>query len=50
MAPIPMEFPPYSTVQGYFYRWAEDRTWERINHALMIVSREALSIWSPKLG
>ena len=22
---LPKEFPPYSTVQGYFYRWAHDR-------------------------
>ena len=37
---LPKEFPPYSTVQGYFYRWAQDGTLARINHALIVVSRE----------
>jgi putative transposase len=38
---LPKDFPPYSTVQGYFYRWAEDGTLLRINHALVMASREA---------
>ena len=38
---LPRDFPPYSTVQGYFYRWAEDGTLLRINHALVMASREA---------
>jgi transposase len=38
---LPKDFPPYSTVQGYFYRWADDGTLARINHALVMVSREA---------
>jgi transposase len=38
--PLPKEFPPYSTVQGYFYRWARDGTLARINHALVVASRE----------
>jgi transposase len=37
---IPREFPPYSTVQGYFYRWSYDGTLARINHALVMASRE----------
>jgi transposase len=37
---LPKEFPPYSTVQGYFYRWARDGTLARINHALVVVARE----------
>jgi len=37
---LPKEFPPYSTVQGYFYRWAQDGTWLKINHALVMASRE----------
>ncbi|MGH9780127.1 MAG: IS5 family transposase [Candidatus Acidiferrales bacterium] len=37
---LPKEFPPYSTVQGYFYRWSHDGTWERINHALVAAARE----------
>jgi transposase len=37
---LPKEFPPYSTVQGYFYRWAREGRWEVINHALVMASRE----------
>ena len=37
---LPKEFPPYSTVQEYFYRWSHDRTWARINHALVTAARE----------
>jgi len=38
---LPREFPPYSTVQGYFYAWARNGLWERISHALVMVAREA---------
>jgi transposase len=38
---LPKDFPPYSTVQGYFYRWREDGTLWRINHALVMAAREA---------
>ena len=38
---LPTDFPPYSTVQSYFYRWAEDGTLPRINHALVMAAREA---------
>jgi transposase len=37
---LPKEFPPYSTVQGYFYRWSDDGSWARINHALVMAARE----------
>jgi transposase len=37
---VPREFPPYSTVQGYFYRWSHDGTFARINHALVMAARE----------
>jgi putative transposase len=37
---LPHDFPPYSTVQGYFYQWVRDRRWEGINHALVMASRE----------
>jgi putative transposase len=37
---LPREFPPYSTVQEYFYRWSHVRTWARINHALVMAARE----------
>lgn len=32
---LPKDFPPRSTVQGYFYRWQRDRVWERIADALV---------------
>jgi len=37
---LPKEFPPYSTVQGYFYPWSHEGRWARINHALVMASRE----------
>ena len=38
---LPKEFPPYTTVQRYFYQWRDDGMWQRINHALMMLAREA---------
>jgi len=37
---LPADFPPYSTVQGYFYRWRDDGTWERISQALVARARQ----------
>lgn len=37
---IPREFPPYSTVQGYFYDWSRDGTFAQINHVLVMACRE----------
>ncbi len=37
---LPKGFPPYSTVQDYFYHWSRDGTWARINHALVMAARE----------
>jgi len=37
---LPKDFPPYTTVQGYFYDWSEDSTLLRINHALVMAARE----------
>jgi transposase len=37
---LPKEFPPCSTVQGYFYPWSRDGTWLTINHALVVMARE----------
>ena len=37
---LPKDFPPYSTVQNYFYQWRDDRTWSTINHALVAAERE----------
>ena len=33
---LPKEFPPFTTVQYYFYRWRDDGTWSSINHALVM--------------
>jgi transposase len=37
---IPKEFPPYSTVQGYFYAWSHNGLLARINHVLVVALRE----------
>ena len=37
---LPKEFPPFTTVQYYFYRWRDDGTWLRINHELVMLARE----------
>lgn len=37
---LPKEFPPYSTVQGYFYAWSRDGRFAKINYALVMASRE----------
>ena len=38
---LPKEFPPFSTVQRFFYRWREAGLWQTINHALVMRVREA---------
>jgi len=37
---LPKEFPPFTTVQYYFYRWRDDGTWSSINRALVMRARE----------
>ncbi|EGO95336.1 Transposase, IS4 family protein [Acidiphilium sp. PM] len=37
---IPKEFAPFTTVQGYFYRFCRDGTFDRINHVLVMQARE----------
>jgi len=37
---IPKEFPPYSTVQGYFYTWSHRGLLAQINHMLVMEMRE----------
>jgi putative transposase len=39
---LPKDFPPRSTIQGYFYRWRDDRTWGWINRALVRRARQAI--------
>jgi len=38
---MPKEFPPYTTVQRYFYAWRDSGLREAINHALLMAVREA---------
>jgi transposase len=38
---LPKEFPPFSTVQRFFYRWRDDELWQKINHSLVMHAREA---------
>src|SRR5271165_3385164 len=37
---LPKEFPPYSTVQGYFYAWSRAGRFASINHRLVMAARE----------
>jgi putative transposase len=39
---LPREFPPYSTVQGYFYAWRDTGRWQRIVMALVRQARRKL--------
>jgi putative transposase len=39
---LPKDFPPYATVQGYFYRWRDDGTWERIIRVLVARARRQM--------
>ena len=38
---LPKDFPPYSTVQRYFYEWRNNGLWQAINHILLMEVREA---------
>ncbi len=37
---LPKDFPPISTVRGYFYQWRDDGTWASMNFALVQEARE----------
>lgn len=39
---LPKDFPPRATVQSYFYRWRDDRTWHWINEALVKLARQSV--------
>lgn len=39
-AALPTDLPPRSTVNDYFRRWSDDRTLDRIHHALYVQCRE----------
>src|SRR5438128_10116207 len=38
---LPKDFPPFTTVQGYFYDWRADGLFEKINFELLLQAREA---------
>src|SRR5712692_6419519 len=38
---LPKDFPPFTTVQGYFYDWRDHGLFERINFELLVQAREA---------
>jgi len=38
---LPKDFPPFTTVQGYFYDWRDVGLFERINFELLLKVREA---------
>jgi transposase len=38
---LPTEFPPFSTVQRFFYRWRDAGLWQSLNHDLLMRVREA---------
>ena len=38
---LPKDFPPFTTVQGYFYNWRDQGLFERINFELLLQAREA---------
>ena len=40
---LPKEFPPFTTVQGYFYDWRDNGLFENINFHLLLQAREAAS-------
>ena len=38
---LPKDFPPFTTVQRYFYAWRDSGLWQTINHVLLMAVREA---------
>ena len=38
---LPKCFPPFTTVQRYFYAWRDNGLWQTINHVLLMEVREA---------
>ena len=39
---LPKDFPPFTTVQYYFYVWRDTQLWRRINRALVERARRAV--------
>ena len=42
---LPHDFPPKSTVFGYFKQWRDDGTWQVILNALPCTGNETQSCW-----
>jgi transposase len=38
---LPKDFPPFTTMQGYFYDWRDEGLFEKINFASLLQAREA---------
>src|SRR3546814_19936254 len=38
---LPPCFPPVSTVRRWFYLWRDNKLWLSLNHALLLMTREA---------
>jgi putative transposase len=39
---LPKDFPPFTTVQYYFYAWRDTQLWRRINRALLARARRSV--------
>jgi putative transposase len=39
---LPKDFPPFTTVQYYFYHWRDTQLWRRVNRALLVRARRAV--------
>jgi transposase len=44
---LPKDFPPFTTVQAYFYDWRDEGLFEKINFALLLQTREAAGAVNP---
>src|ERR1700692_680165 len=48
---LPKNFPPYTSVQRYFYAWRDSSVWQTINHVLLMeVRKPAARKASPPAG
>ena len=47
---LPKDFPPFTTVQGYFYDWRDQNLFERINFELLQTREAAGRELSPSAG
>jgi len=47
---VPKDFPPFTTVQGYFYDWRDDGMFEKINFELLLQAREAAGRGTEPVG